>query len=179
MQGKISESMDRNEFSLGIFFDLSKAFHTVNHHILLKKLEHYGIRGIVLQWFPDYLKLRSRYVYYDRCSSDIKIIRCGALQGSILGPLLFLIYINDLSVSRCVLGNFADDTNAFMSDKSICSLFERANHELIIIAAWFIANKLSVNLSKTNYILFRSLRKVVSMSDLKLEIDYMEIIQVT
>ena len=73
MQGKISESMDLNEFSLGIFFDLSKAFNTVNHQILQKKLERYGIRGIVLQWFSDYLKLRSQYVYYDGCSSDIKI----------------------------------------------------------------------------------------------------------
>src|SRR6218665_2380809 len=66
-----------------------------------------------------------------------------------------------------------------MSDKSISSLFERANQELIIIAAWFIANKLSVNLSKTNYVLFRSHRKVVSMSDLKLEIDDKDIMQVT
>ena len=179
MQEKISESIDRNEFSLGIFFDLSKAFDTVNHQILLKKLEHYGIRGIVLQWFSDYLNSRSQYVYFDGCSSDIKTIRCGVPQGSILGPLLFLIYINDLSRTSCqfhfVL--FADDTNAFMSDRSITSLIERANRELIIIASWFIANKLSLNLDKTNYILFRSHRKLVSLSNLKLEIDGKEIVR--
>src|SRR6218665_2526394 len=103
-------------------------------------------------------------------------------SGFYFGTLTVLnIYINDLSRTsdqfHFVL--FADDTNAFMSDKSISSLFEKANQELKIITAWFIANKLSVNLSKTNYILFRSHRKVVSMSDLKLEIDDKEIMQVT
>ena len=100
----IKHSIDNGRIGCGVFLDLQKAFDTVNHKILLQKLEHYGIRGSVLSWFQSYLTGRSQHVFINGHVSTTLPIICGVLQGSVLGPLLFLIYINDLaSVSKVMI----------------------------------------------------------------------------
>ena len=93
LHDKITDSLSKKEHTIGVFMDLSKAFDTIDHHILLYKLKLYGVRGTTLSWFEDYLRNRSQYVVFQSKSSNIMSIKCGVPQGSILGPLLFLIYI--------------------------------------------------------------------------------------
>jgi ribonuclease P/MRP protein subunit RPP40 len=161
MYEKMSTSFENNEYSIGIFFDIAKAFDTVNHNILIQKLTTYGIRGIQLDWFKSYLTNRSQCVSINGIMSNCETIKYGVPQGSILGPLLFLLYINDLPNTSSILSFilFADDTNVFYSNRSYHSLIETVNTELALVADWFTVNKLSLNLQKTNFIIFRSHRK--------------------
>ena len=124
---KISEALDKGELVIGVFLDFSKAFDTVDHAILIEKLNIYGIRGVNNEWFKNYLSIRQQYVTYNKCKLESAIIKCGVPQGSILGPLLFLLYINDLStVSDALLPIlFADDTNMFITGKNIQELCDR------------------------------------------------------
>ena len=160
MYDRVSAAADNNEFSMGVFIDLSKAFDTLNHDILLKKLEYYGVRGIALDWFKSYLSNRKQCVSLGGVISSLKSVTHGVPQGSILGPLLFILYINDIiNCSKYfIFILFADDTNLFYSCKNIFQLFDIANSELAKLSQWFRANKLSLNIKKTNYILFGNKR---------------------
>ena len=108
--------MDNNEIGIGIYLDLKKAFDTVNHKILSDKMCHYGVRGIVHKWFTSYLNSRKQYTYIENHCSDVADVCYGVPQGSVLGPLLFLIYVNDIceAVSNCKVKLYADDTNVFL-----------------------------------------------------------------
>ena len=152
---KINNAVEKRETTLALYLDLSKAFDTIDHNILLYKLEHYGFRGIVLNWFRSYLSNRTQYVYYNNCKSEKLDVTCGVPQGSILGPLLFILYINDIVNTSNMLQFilFADDTTILFSDKDISSKIDLINTELKEVTNWFKTNKLSVNASKTNFMI--------------------------
>ena len=142
--------------TVAVFIDLKKTFDTLNHEILVNKLCHYGIRGIVLEWIVSYLSKRKQFVQINDISSEHKTIRSGIPQGSVLGPRLFNIYINDLcnvsSMLRCVL--FADDTTIICSKYDLKELCTEVSNKLNKINDWFNISKLSLNLNKTNFMLF-------------------------
>ena len=152
---KVNNAVERNKTTLGVYLDLSKAFDTIDHTILLYKLEHYGFRGVVKDWFTDYLNNRKQFVSYNGTKSEHKTILCGVPQGSILGPLLFIIYINDITNTSTILDFllFADDTTILYSSDHIVDELSVVNKELSEVNNWFKANKLSINASKTNYMI--------------------------
>ena len=144
--------------------EFQKAFDSVNHEILLAQLQHYGVRGVPLNWFKSYLEDCTQYTEVNNTSSQILPIKNGVPQGSVLEPLLFLVYINDLHnvVQYSDIHHFADDTNLLYSSKSLKHINKKVNFELKNIFHWLRANRISLNTSKTDLILFRSKRKQIT-----------------
>ena len=170
---KIQEAIEGGEFSCGIFLDFKKAFDTVNHEILITKLEHYGIRGIAKEWFTSYLFNRRKFTSIGNTNSEVTTISCGVPQGSVLGPLLFLIYINDFSSCSDILDLhlFADDSNLFFTHKNLSQLELIVNNELSYVHTWLCANKLSLNIVKSSFVLFHPLQRKIEAS-INLYINY-------
>ena len=175
---KIYEGLNKptSEYTLSIFVDLRKAFDTCDFSILLNKLKHYGFRGLSLKWFENYITGRTQYVNVNGENSKEKNITVGVPQGSVIGPILFLIYINDLpKATQFFASLFADDTLFAVTGSDPKRLIEFANEELEKCSTWFKANKLSLNVSKTKFMIFRSNSLPSVSKDFKLFINQFEI----
>ena len=148
-------TMDRKEVNLAIFLDLKKAFDTVDYTILLAKLEKYGIRGITGDWFSSYLRNRKQFCTVDGHKSSAKMVTCGIPQGSCLGPLLFIIDLNDLEtcLELSKASMYADDTHVPITSNNLENLLENAQRELLNLSEWMRINKLTANPKKTEYML--------------------------
>ena len=157
----ILQNMDNGKFSCGVFIDLKKAFDTVNHEILLAKLENYGIRGVINSWFRSYLTDRKQTTEVNNVVSEAEMTLCGVPQSSVLGPLLFLMYINDIYKSSSLFAFylFADDTSIILANNNLKDLETLVNRELGNVNEWLKANKLSLNIKKSNFVIFRPRQK--------------------
>ena len=154
---KILEGINKNKHMLGIFIDLSKAFDTINHDKLLEKLSNYGVRGTCQCLLKSYLSGRSQYTSIFTETSELTLVKYGVPQGSVLGPLLFIIYINDIinSSRDCKFILFADETNIFVAGDTEKDAFDRANLVLSKVYLYMISNQLHINMGKCCYMHFR------------------------
>ena len=164
---KIMKNLDLKNKTVSVFLDLSKGFDCVNHNILLSKLRHYGIRGLAFEFFRSYLTDRKQFTVVNGVSSSVLTVLCGVPQGSVLGPLLFLLYTNDLAKSTnfsvCL---FADDTCLSYSHKNLETLQTICNEELAIVDDWFRANKLTANSKKASkFLLSKQIRGSENIND--------------
>ena len=155
---QIVEHMDNQRMCGTVFIDLKKAFDLVDHKCLLHKLDHYGVRGNALTWFEDYITTRTQKVNYDGKLSSSLEVECGVPQGSILGPLCFIFYINDLPecVTDCNINMYADDTIIYFAAKSKTEIEITLQNDLNRVSDWMKENRLIVNHTKTKTMLIGS-----------------------
>ena len=147
----ITQNLNSGNIVAGIYLDIKKAFDSVDHDILLSKLDHYGIRGLPNLWFKNYLSNRKQFTFCNGHSSTLSNISSGVPQGSVLGPLLFLLYTNDMPFSintKSHLNLFADDTSTFLAETNPEKLKTLITSTLVNINSWLIANKLVLNTEK-------------------------------
>ena len=160
---RIKTNIDNNLYTVGIFLDLEKAFDTVNHDILYGKLEHYGFRGHSLTFLKSYLSDRKQFTRINGCNSKTLPVEYGVPQGSVLGPLLFLLYIND--IQYCIdtddLRLFADDTSIFLQNANLRQLLHDAQSKIKNLYLWFTANKLSLSFHKSCFVIYHGKNKYV------------------
>ena len=159
----LQNNMDKHYFSCGFFIDLKKAFDTVNHKILLDKLNFYGFRGIINEWFQSHSTNRTQTTQIGSHVSTKLISPWGVPQGSVLGPLLFLLYINDIHLcsNKLHFFLFTDDANILYADKDLKSLEQTVNAELKNLHDWLTTNKLTLNTEKSNLVIFRPKQKKI------------------
>lgn len=172
----IYNTLDDNKYQITLFCDFTKAFDTISHNILLEKLYNYGIRGKAHSWFRSYLLNRKQYTSFNNTSSSCNVISCGVPQGSILGPVLFLLYIND--ITRCTdkvkFLLYADDTTIFIQGSNLHNISITLNNELNQVTNWIKANRLNLNLNKTQYmvscpLMTRSANTIIKLDNIVLK----------
>lgn len=168
----ILDGLNSSEVIGMVAIDLKKAFDTVDHAILLQKLDHYGVRDTPQSWFKCYLSNRTQVSIINDTKSDLGHIRTGVPQGSILGPLLFIVYINDLPgcLSECVTNMYADDTAFYYKNRDKNRVSEALNCDIVNIYSWLCSNKLSLHVGKTNAILICNHQKVRFLNSQNLDV---------
>ena len=159
----IRKALDEDKLACGVFIDLQKVFDIVDHNILGSKLYHYGVKGAPYQWLKSYLTGRKQYVTINHQKSSLSSIRCGVPQGSVLGPLLFLLYINNLNKAAVLskVHHFADDLNFLYASHSLKNLNKSVNFDPSNLVQWLRANKISLNVNKTEIVVSRTPTKQI------------------
>ena len=170
LMDEITTATDNKLHTIGIFIDLKKAFDTIDHGLLMQKMCKYGVRGVAHSWLCSYLSNRWQYVSCDKTDSVLLKVKCGVPQGSVLGPKLFILYLNELckvsNYMNCIL--FADDTNFFCSGDQLTDIITTVENEMKLVKKWFDVNKLSLNISKTKFMIFGN-RKTDTVVKLRIE----------
>ena len=167
---ELTTAIDKKQYTVGLFIDLKKAFDTIDHVKLLEKMCKYGVRGVAHSWLCSYLSNRWQYVSLDKTDSELLKVKCGVPQGSVLGPKLFILYLNDLCMVSKSLNSilFADDTNFFCSGINLNEIVTTVENEMKQVKKWFDVNKLSLNASKTKYMIFAN-REISNEVKLRIE----------
>ena len=162
------QNVDNRNINMTLFLDLKKAFDTVNHQILIEKLFAYGVKGTEIEWFKSYLSDRQQFCSVKNATSSTLTLKCGIPQGSSLGPLLFIVYLNDfeacLEFSRACM--YADDTHCTIASANPKDLFENTQKEIVNIAEWMRTNKLSANPQKTEFMIIGNCKQLKKIDDI-------------
>jgi hypothetical protein len=175
------EEIDKGKVVIGVFLDLKRAFETIDRNLLLRKFERDGVRNNENQWVKSYLECRMQRTCFNGKHSQLRSINLGVPQGSVLGPLMFIIYMNDIgsAIKECEYYLFADDTLLSVSGNSVQECMEKLNRDLENLSKWLKFNKLKLNVSKTKYIIMTGRRSNIENGSTSLIIDGEQIARVT